>query len=473
MVLLKKIANNLFYISLSELISKLLVFLYTLHLSRVLGAEGLGKLGFAASVLSFLILFVSIGIDSYGIRTVAQNPTKQKEIVDEIFTLRLILSILIYSLFLFLIYNLDLSQESKTITIIYCVSLFGHALNMNWVFLAIEKMKPIAIRQIAVSIVTSICVFLLIDDKDDTIIASAIIGFSTLISLLIVIIYYVFKVDKINLIFKISRAKIIIYSSITIGISFLITTIYNNVSTYLLGVMIDDDFYQTGIISAAQKFLALGTLSSIILQQAFFTTFSKMNNNLEEGKSLFLKFLNIMIILGLITSIIIFIYADKIILIQFGDKFIDSIPVLRILSFNVLLVFLNVLYTTPIVAWHQEKIFMKSVSIACIFNIILNIILIPHFKAIGVSYIIVFTELITNIALVYFFRKLYNFSGTKLILKQILLINLYFIPGYITYFYYDLVYLSILINLLTIIFIFYSNNLLTKTFILSLIKKQF
>lgn len=473
MTLLKNITNNLFYISLSELISKLLVFLYTLHLSRVLGAEGLGKLGFAASVLSFLVLFVSIGIDSYGIRKVAQDPDKQKEIVDEIFTLRLILSILIYSIFLFVIFNLDLSEESKIITIIYCVSLFGHALNMNWVFLAIEKMKPIAIRQIAVSLVTSICVILFINDKNDTILVSSIIGFSTLISLLVVIIYYIFKVDKINLVFNFSKAKIIIYSSITIGISFLITTIYNNVSTYLLGVMIDDDFYQTGIISAAQKFLALGTLSSVILQQGFFTTFSKLNNDIEEGKSLFLKFVNIMIIIGLITSIIIFIYADQIILIQFGHKFVDSIPILRILSFNVLLVFLNVLYTTPIVAWHNEKVFMKSVSIACIFNIILNIILIPHFKAIGVSYIIVFTELITNIALVYFFRKLYGFSGTKLILKQILLINLYFIPGYITYFYFDFLFLSIFLNVLTVLFIFYSNNLLTKTFIMSLLKKQF
>lgn len=452
--------------------SKLLVFVYTLHLSRILGAEGFGKIGFASSIMSFLVVFVSIGMDSYGTRAISQKPEDQTKIVNQIFSLRLILSIIIYVIFLFVINLTGLSHEARWVTIIYCLSLFGQALNLNWVFLAIQKMRPIATRQIILSLVTLVGIYTLVRSENDTILASGIISLSMLISLLLVVAYYHFKIDKLKLTFDYDLFKIIIYSSFPIGLSFLITQIYNNSAMYFLGTLLNDDFYQAGIMNAAQKFLLLGLLPSSLLQQAFFPTLSGLIHDNKRREEIFAIYLKVCVIIGVITSGIIFTYADKIILIQFGEKYIDSIAVLEILSINVFMIFLNMLYTSPLIAWNYEKVFLKSVILACIVNVGLNYLIIPTFKSIGVSYVIIFTEIITNLFLMYYFKKLFGFTDFYKILKFTIFTVLALIPGWIMYKLIDMVIISIVINILGIIFVMYINKILDKDFIISLIKKK-
>ena len=469
----KQITSNLFYLSITELLSKVLLFVYTLHLSRVLGAEGFGKLGFAGSVLSFLIIFVSIGMDSYGTRAIAQKPEDQDKIVNQIFSLRLVLSVIIYGLFLLTMYYIDLSYEAKLVTVIYCLSLFGHALNMNWVFLAIQKMRPIAIRQVILSFVTLIAIYALVKTEKDTVLSSAIISIGVLLSLVLVLVYYHLKVAKLKILYNWNHFKIIIYSSFPIGLSFLITTIYNNASMYFLGVLIKDDFYQTGIMNAAQKLLLLGVMPSSLLQQAFFPTLSGLIADNKKREEVFALYLKVCVVVGVITSVILFTYADKIILIQFGEKFADSIPVLRILSINLFMIFLNMLYTSPLVAWNHEKVFLKSVIFSAILNVSLNYYIIPKYQAIGVSYVIIFTEIVTNLFMMYYFKKLFGYTDFSKIVKYFAFSIIAFIPGFILYEYFSLIYISILVNILAIIYVLYSNNILNKDFVQSILKKKF
>lgn len=469
----KQITSNLFYLSITELLSKGLIFVYTIHLSRVLGAEGFGKIGFASSVLSFLVIFVTIGMDSYGTRAIAQKPEDQDKIVNQIFSLRLVLSLIIYGLFLLLINFVSMGNEAKLVTIIYCLSLFGQALNMNWVFLAIQKMRPIAIRQIVLSIVTLIGVYTFVRAENDAINASAVISISALVSLITVLFYYHFKIAKLKLIYNWKHFKIIIYSSFPIGLSFLITTIYNNVSVYFLGVLINDDFYQTGIMSAAQKFLAVGMIPSALLQQAFFPTLSGLVNDSKKREEVFTIYLKVCVVIGVITSVLIFTYADKIILLQFGEKFADSIPVLQILSLNVFFVFLNMLITSPLVAWNYEKVFLKSVIVAAILNIGLNFLIIPYFKAVGVSYVIVFTEAVTNMFLFYYYKKIFGFNEYLNVFKYFIFSFLAFIPGYVLYHNFGMIYVSLFVNFIAILIVLYKYQILNKEFIKSILKKNF
>jgi O-antigen/teichoic acid export membrane protein len=75
------------------------------------------------------------------------------------------------------------------------------------------------------------------------------------------------------------------------------------------------------------------------------------------------------------------------------------------------------LITSPLIAWNYEKVFLKSVILAAILNIGLNFLIIPHFKAVGVSYVIVFTEAVTNMFLFYYYKKIFGFNEYLNVLK--------------------------------------------------------
>ena len=58
-------------------LTPLITFPYT---SRVLGPVSIGKVDFANSIVSYFILFASLGIPSYGIRAVAASRDNKEEL---------------------------------------------------------------------------------------------------------------------------------------------------------------------------------------------------------------------------------------------------------------------------------------------------------------------------------------------------------------------------------------------------------
>ena len=69
------------------------------YISRVLGVEGLGKFQYCYSVISYFILFASLGISTYAVREAAkcrEDKNKFSQLVKEIFTINLITTAIVY-----------------------------------------------------------------------------------------------------------------------------------------------------------------------------------------------------------------------------------------------------------------------------------------------------------------------------------------------------------------------------------------
>jgi O-antigen/teichoic acid export membrane protein len=114
-----------------NLIIPLIVFPYVSH---ILGPEGLGKVEFANSIVSYFVLFTALGIPTYGIREIARyrdNPVERSKIVIEL-TIILLGNIVIGYIGYFLLVRLIPSLYSNYI--LFCViapSVFYRILVMN------------------------------------------------------------------------------------------------------------------------------------------------------------------------------------------------------------------------------------------------------------------------------------------------------------------------------------------------------
>ena len=75
----KSIAKNYVYNLIYQMLTILLPLVTTPYLSRVLGAESIGIYGYTISIVTYFILFGTLGVSMYGQREIAYKGENKKE----------------------------------------------------------------------------------------------------------------------------------------------------------------------------------------------------------------------------------------------------------------------------------------------------------------------------------------------------------------------------------------------------------
>ena len=90
----KSITKNYIYNMVYQVLILILPLITTPYLSRVLGAEGIGIYGYTYSIVTYFILFGSLGVAMYGQREIAyaqENVEARKKVFIEIVIFRFII----------------------------------------------------------------------------------------------------------------------------------------------------------------------------------------------------------------------------------------------------------------------------------------------------------------------------------------------------------------------------------------------
>lgn len=104
---------------------------------------------------------------------------------------------------------------------------------------------------------------------------------------------------------------------------------------------------------------------------------------------------------GALLSILLFLGASLVVSLVFGVAYLDSVPVLQILSVITFLRAINFALAAPLIAGgHQAKRARVQV-VAAVFNIAANIVVIPVWGVYGVAFVYILTEILLAIGYVY------------------------------------------------------------------------
>ena len=96
------------------------------YASKTLSVDGIGKVDFSKSVVSYFVLFASLGISTYGIREGAKIRNDRKKfscLVKEIFTINLITTILAYIVFFMVLFTVPKFGAYKGLLLINSLSI--------------------------------------------------------------------------------------------------------------------------------------------------------------------------------------------------------------------------------------------------------------------------------------------------------------------------------------------------------------
>lgn len=364
------------------------------YVSRILLVDNLGKVNFAANIVSYFTLLAGLGIQTYAIREgsyIRYDQRKLEKFISEVLAINIFSTIISYILLWFTVTTIDHFHNYILLISIYSLNIIGNTLSVEWIYTIYENYVFITIKSIVIQLTTMILIFTCIHSSGDYVVYAAI---SALISLIANIFSFlnIRRKIKFNLIYNshilMHIRPIMIVFAMTVA-----TTIYVNSDTTMIGI-INGDYY-VGIYNAATKMYSIiKTLmvSCIIVALPRLSQYrAKNDSNVfnNEAKRIFNYFMTF-----LLSGVVgVYMTSEEIINIIAGKAYAESIFVLRILSisllFAVIATYLTNVFLLPM---KRERDVMYATIISAILNIILNFVLLPYLKHIGAALTTVISE---------------------------------------------------------------------------------
>lgn len=453
-----RIFRNILILSSAEIISRILNFISFAYLARVLLVDSFGLINFILAVTSFLLLIVNCGTDTIGSRDIARSESDISIYVGKLISFRFIIAVILYSLFALVLIFLSQPSLIKNSFLIYTLTFFSNALLINWVFRGLERTFPISLAQILTAILSLIAFIILVHHSDSVISVISILTISSFINSLILIIYFLKYSNGVKFLFDTIFIKEIMKASTPVAVSALMINIYYNLDQVMLGMI--STKRELGYYVAAYKIILITVVPASIILQSFFPQFSKFHNQSMERSRLMNSYSRLMFTSAIFFTSMGILFAEEIIKIIFGSEYGASIPLLRILILNVLLIYLNMTYGNPLIAWNKQKHYSYIITAGAFVNIVLNFILIPKYLAYGAAIATIFSEVAVFAGLIYLHWETTNYLHSEMLLRSAISFIIVIIFGRVLQFVGIAWWLVLILSVITFIVTVHKTNLL-------------
>jgi O-antigen/teichoic acid export membrane protein len=215
-----------------------------------------------------------------------------------------------------------------------------------------------------------------------------------------------YKVEISKLILNFKKLKFTLAIIIPIGISSAFNLIYDKIDIVILSAYLD--YNKVAQYSVAYTIYRLsGIVFGIILYPAL-NQFSRLAENFAENLKILLKYLVTIIFVSAIIILIYIFIISPLIPFVFGIHYLEASKIIIPLSFAVILWAMNSITGVYLNGLGQFKYVMAATLSGMIFNITINIILIPIIGVMGAVYSTLGTEFIIfliEICIVYIYIK--------------------------------------------------------------------
>ena len=394
-----------FLLKVSQVLFPLITFPYV---SRVLLAEGVGRVNFAQSTLSLLSTLAMLGIPIYGIKACAKvrdDKVRLATTVKELLVINSFSMVVSYILLVVCILFIDKIRTDLILFAVMSMTIAFTVFGVEWFYQAIEQYDYITIRSVIVKALSVILMFIIVRDAGDVVQYGFIMVLGTVGSNILNIIRLhrfvsLKSAEKMNLRHHLKPILTLFAFSAT-------TTFYTSLNTVMLGLLKSDA--EVGFFSAADKIKGLGTqivtvASSVLLPRSAYL--------LEQGRkdefhSLIKSSLQFSLVISCPMIALCILNAHQLIMLLSGSGFMPAIPVMQIEIIATMFIGMtNVVGIQLFIPMDREKYVFHSTLCGAIAGIILNSLLIPTLGASGAAISTVSAEAAVLIVQVILLRKL-------------------------------------------------------------------
>ncbi len=407
MNMVRKVAKNTGLLVIASLFTSIMAFIWTLFTANYLGAEGFGILSAAIALTSIFGIIADLGLSTYTIREVAREPKQTGKYFATVSIIKLFLSFLSFVSLIFVAFIKNYNWLSFQVLIYIAVYtiLTSFTSLCNAIFQAHERMEFQTIGSIInsalllVSIVVSIYIL-----KGDVVLISMGYMLTSIVTLLYSLIVIIIKFDKPVFDFDLIFYKDTFKYALPFGVTAIFTTIYFWIDTVMLSFIQGD--ISVGLYNASYKLLNVLTSIYAVYMAAIFPVMSRFFVKSKDAlKFTYHRSIKYLLLIGIPIAVGVTVLAKEIIFFIYSPEYLDSVFSLQILMWAVVFMYVNGLTSNLLNSCNKQLIVTKITCIGAIFNIVINLIIIPLLGFIGASISTVLTEFLIFIVFTSYISK--------------------------------------------------------------------
>lgn len=352
------------------------------YVSRIMGPDGIGQVQFFTSIISYVSLFVGLGIPLYAVREIARVRNDKEVTVktlEEILLLHLMLTAVGYFVMIVMCLTIPQINSELALFLLMSLSVIFTTIGCEWFYQGIEDFKYITTRAIMVRIVCIILLFLLVKTKDDLLwygfygvmgtVGNNVFNFVRLRR------YINGHYIKFKSLKPFRHLKMIS----SVFLLTILSTIYISLNSVILGFLCGNEsvgYYTSGVKLFTLTFTLVYSLTTIIIPH--------MSNLIAEHRDdevrvMSQKLYRVVVGIGLPMAVILYYVSPSAVILLCGSEFEPSIAVSQIVSPLLLVVGLSSVFGMQILyPMGHLNIMIRATVIASVVDLTIIFILAPY-----------------------------------------------------------------------------------------------
>lgn len=403
----RSIKKNFLYNVLLNITSVIFPLITAPYVSRVLEPDGIGINSFANTYAGYFALVALLGIPTYGVREVSKlrdNKVALTKLISQLMSIAAIVTIGVSLVYILTILFVGQLTDNYIIFLLAGFLIYLAPFKINWYYQGIEEFGFITFRTVIIRIISLICLFLFVHQKDDLIVY-VILNVSGAV---VADIWNYVKMCKsgIHPYFTMRGLKPHIRPLFVLFASVIAISVYTVLDTIMLGFITDYEevgYYHNAMHMSKVILSAVTSLSIVAVPRVSYymknRDYRKINDLMNKSFSL-VSFISFPVAIGLACV------SPFFVPLFFGHQFVGSVLPLMILSMLIIAIGLNNLTGIQILTGMGfDKLFLCSVLVGTVSNFLMNCFMIPLWGAIGASVASVIAETLILFVTAFFVYK--------------------------------------------------------------------
>ena len=401
-----KIIKNASWIIVCRIVQSVVALFIGMITARYLGPSDYGLLNYASSVIAFVVPLAQLGLSNILVDEIVSHPEREGQTLGTALVMSVVSGLFCVLGCISFVYLLN-PQEQDTLIVcsLYGISLIFQMTEMiqYWYQAKLLSKYTAVVSLAAYAIVSVYRIFLLISQKNIYWFALAYSVDYFLISATLIFLYG--KIGNQKLSFSLSLVKKLFSRSKYYIVSSMMVTIFSQTDKIMIKSMLgnaETGYYSTAIACAGMaSFVFVAIIDSF--RPVIFAS-KKTDREKYEGNVTLLY--AVIIYMGLAQSVVMTLFARIIIMILYGEAYLNAIPLLQIITWYSAFAYMGSVRNIWMLAEEKQKYLWIINLSGAVLNVVGNFALIPVFGAAGAAIASVMTQFFTNFLLCFLIRPI-------------------------------------------------------------------
>jgi len=384
---LVKIVDNIGWLFIDKVLRMGVGLIVGVWVARYLGPEQFGLLSFATAFVGLFGAIAGLGLQGIVVRDIIREPSCREETLGTAAMLHFIGGAAAYGLILATILWLrpDDILAKSLITILGSVMLFKASDVVVYWFESLVLSKHVVwVQNGSFLVFATIKVGLLLNNAPLKAFVWATMAEALMAALLLGVLFGLRGLRVNQLRISLARAKKLLNDSWPLLLSSIAIVIYMKIDQIMLGQMVDDN--EVGIYNVAAKLSEIWYLIPTIIVSSVFPSLAKKHSTtIDEFYERLQSLYGYLVKISLVIAVLVSQFSEEIIQTIFGSNYMPAADVLKWHVWGGIFVFFGTAWSKWIVLEGLQVVAMKLHFMSLVSNILLNLILIPNYGAVGAA----------------------------------------------------------------------------------------